>query len=133
MTCGFTSESYGAFSNASQSSFTALQLPGNPLKTDSLTENVEMYAAQAGAFCDEFENKDYLAHMNTPNVVRDFDLIRNLTGYETLDYWGFSYGTVIGAMYAHMFPDRVGKMVLDGPHSSGLVANDRCLQLSHVD
>lgn len=114
MTCGFTTESYSAFNNASSGALTALQLPGNPLKKDSLTENVEMYAAQAGSFCSEFENKDYLAHMNTPNVVRDFDLIRNLTGYETLDYWGFSYGTVVGAMYAHMYPDRVGKMVLDG-------------------
>jgi pimeloyl-ACP methyl ester carboxylesterase len=114
MTCGFTSQSYGAFVNASNDAFTALQLPGNPLNKDSLTENVQMYASRAGSFCDEFENKEYLAHMNTPNVVRDFDLIRNLTGYDTLDYWGFSYGTVVGAMYAHMYPDRVGKMVLDG-------------------
>jgi pimeloyl-ACP methyl ester carboxylesterase len=92
----------------------AIQLPGDALHSDSLTENVELYASMGGPFCGEFENGDYLAHTNTPNVVRDFDMIRNLTGYETFDYWGFSYGTVIGAMYAHMFPDRVGKMVLDG-------------------
>jgi len=52
--------------------------------------------------------------MNTPNVVRDFDLIRNLTGHDTFDYWGWSYGTIIGTMYAQMYPDKVGKMVLDG-------------------
>ena len=32
-----------------------------------------------------------------------------------MNYVGFSYGTVIGAVYAQMFPDRVGKMVLDSP------------------
>ena|SRR3981189_214975 len=127
MTCGFTSQSYGAFVNASNDAFTALQLPGNPLNKDSLTENVQMYASRAGSFCDEFENKEYLAHMNTPNVVRDFDLIRNLTGYDTLDYWGFSYGTVVGAMYAHMYPNRVGKMVLDGSLPLLIPANDRCV------
>ena len=28
---------------------------------------------------------------------------------------GYSYGTVIGAVYAQMFPERVGRMVLDSP------------------
>jgi pimeloyl-ACP methyl ester carboxylesterase len=40
--------------------------------------------------------------------------MRNLTGWPTFDYWGFSYGTEIGTMYAQMFPARVGKLVLDG-------------------
>jgi len=52
--------------------------------------------------------------LRSPNVVRDIDLVRNLTKHETLDFWEFSYGTVVGAMYAAMFPDRVGKLVLDG-------------------
>ena len=52
--------------------------------------------------------------MNTPNVARDLDLVRSLTGYQTMEYWGFSYGTLLGTMYAALFPDRVGRMVLDG-------------------
>jgi len=114
MTCGFTSDTYGSYSNATGMTINSLQLPGNPLSTDSLTASAYYLAGQVGSFCSEYENKYYLAHMNTPNVVRDFDLIRNLTGYETFDYWGWSYGTVIGTMYAQMYPDRVGKMVLDG-------------------
>ncbi len=49
--------------------------------------------------------------------LRDLDHLRalkNQAGQETLQYWGFSYGTEIGGHFASMFPDRVGRMVLDG-------------------
>jgi pimeloyl-ACP methyl ester carboxylesterase len=55
------------------------------------------------------------AHVSTEEVARDFDVLRSLLGQEKLDWFGFSYGTAIGATYATLFPDRVGRMVLDGP------------------
>ena len=64
----------------------------------------------------KFEDLDYLAHINTPNVVRDMDIIRSLLRYQTINYLGYSYGTVLGTMYAATFPDHVGNMVLDGKY-----------------
>ena len=55
------------------------------------------------------------AHISTEEVARDFDVLRSLLGREKLDWFGFSYGTAIGATYATLFPARVGRMVLDGP------------------
>jgi len=55
------------------------------------------------------------AHVSTEEVARDFDVLRSLLGQRKLDWFGFSYGTAIGATYATLFPHRVGRMVLDGP------------------
>ncbi len=55
-----------------------------------------------------------VSHFNTQQSARDMDLIRELLGLEVLDYLGYSYGTELGATYAALFPDRVGKFVLDG-------------------
>ncbi|GAA2841787.1 alpha/beta hydrolase family protein [Leucobacter komagatae] len=57
---------------------------------------------------------DLLGHVDTVSTVRDLDMLREIQGDEQLNYLGYSYGTHIGARYAEMFPDRVGKLVLDG-------------------
>lgn len=54
-----------------------------------------------------------LEHMDTQSVARDLDVMRAALGQEHTDYLGFSYGTHIGAEYAGLFPDRVGRFVLD--------------------
>ena len=55
-----------------------------------------------------------LSHISTTDTVRDMDRIRELNGDETITYAGLSYGTLIGQMYANMYPDRVRAMMLDG-------------------
>ncbi|WP_224389606.1 alpha/beta hydrolase [Pseudonocardia sp. ICBG1293] len=57
---------------------------------------------------------DLLAHLRTEDTVRDMDLIRRALGAEQINYYGFSYGTLLGQVYATMFPDKVRRMVLDG-------------------
>jgi pimeloyl-ACP methyl ester carboxylesterase len=61
------------------------------------------------------KNGPWLAHLGSRNVARDMDQLRAALGDDKLAYLGFSYGTVIGAVYAQMFPERVGRMVLDSP------------------
>ncbi len=52
--------------------------------------------------------------MDTVSVARDFDIVRQLVGDPSFNYLGKSYGTAIGTDYAELFPERVGRMVLDG-------------------
>jgi pimeloyl-ACP methyl ester carboxylesterase len=54
-----------------------------------------------------------LPWVGTPDVARDMDVLRAADGDARLDYLGFSYGTKLGADYAHAFPGRVGRTVLD--------------------
>ncbi|WP_128429676.1 alpha/beta hydrolase [Streptomyces cyaneus] len=55
-----------------------------------------------------------LPHIGTVNTSRDMDVIRQALGDKKLNYLGFSYGTRLGAVYAAQFPERVGRLVLDG-------------------
>ncbi|KAF8185203.1 hypothetical protein BJ912DRAFT_927579 [Pholiota molesta] len=61
------------------------------------------------------ENDDgYLRHINTDQTARDMLRIVEAHGRTKLQYWGFSYGTVLGATFAAMFPDKVERIILDG-------------------
>lgn len=60
-------------------------------------------------------NREILPHISTANVARDLDLLRAAVGDEKLNYIGISYGSVIGATYASLFPGRTRAMVLDSP------------------
>lgn len=55
-----------------------------------------------------------LPHIGTVNASRDMDVMRAAVGDKKLNYLGFSYGTRLGAVYAAQFPDKVGRLVLDG-------------------
>ncbi|GLW50266.1 protease [Streptomyces sp. NBRC 14336] len=55
-----------------------------------------------------------LPYIGTVYASRDMDVMRAALGDDELNYLGFSYGTRLGAVYAKQFPDRVGRMVLDG-------------------
>ncbi len=56
---------------------------------------------------------ELLEHISTIDTARDLDLMRGLVGDDKLSYLGYSYGTQIGAVYADLFPQRVGRLVLD--------------------
>lgn len=53
-------------------------------------------------------------HMSTVEAAKDMDVLRAALGERQLDYLGASYGTLLGATYADLFPSHVRRMVLDG-------------------
>ena len=57
---------------------------------------------------------DLLPYVSTAATARDLDAIRAAIGDEKISYLGFSYGTLVGAVYADLFPQHVRAMVLDG-------------------
>ncbi len=70
-------------------------------------------ARELAAACAANVDPDLLAEMSTDAVARDMDLVRAAMAEEKITYLGLSYGTLLGATYATLFPDRVERMVLD--------------------
>jgi pimeloyl-ACP methyl ester carboxylesterase len=71
------------------------------------------YDARLAAACAQ-RGGAIIDHMSTADVARDLDRLRAAVGDPTLNYLGYSYGTQIGTVYANLFPERVGRVVLDG-------------------
>jgi len=76
---------------------------------DELTEREKTWAAAC------LDNTGpLLGHLDAASVARDMDVMRAVLGDTELHYLGYSYGTYLGTVYAELFPDKVGRMVLDG-------------------
>src|SRR5215831_13574265 len=69
--------------------------------------------AQLGPDCLQ-RSAALMRHVSSADTARDLNVLRRDVGDPKLTYLGFSYGTVIGATYANLFPDKVRAMVLDG-------------------
>jgi pimeloyl-ACP methyl ester carboxylesterase len=69
--------------------------------------------AQLGQDCLQ-RSAALMRHVSSADTARDLNALRRDVGDPKLTYLGFSYGTVIGATYANLFPDQVRAMVLDG-------------------
>lgn len=69
--------------------------------------------AEFGAACLEHTG-ELLGHVDTVSAARDLDVLRAALGDEKLNYLGYSYGTLLGATYAGLYPEKTGHLVLDG-------------------
>ena len=82
-------------------------------KNPSVQERIDRGASNAARCAKHSEVPELLDHVGTRNVARDLDVLRATNGNAKLSYLGMSYGTYIGALYADLFPGRVGRTVLD--------------------
>lgn len=82
--------------------------PDTPPESTALTDGSRAYGAACAA-----SGLALLAHVSTQDSARDLDALRAAVGEEKLTFYGASYGTLLGALYAQLFPDKVGRMVLD--------------------
>lgn len=82
-----------------------------PYKAETYAKDV----AWARTVADKCRKKmgDRLPHITTRNTARDLDLVRAILGEKKISYFGYSYGTYLGAVYAQLFPARSDRFVLD--------------------
>ncbi|MFJ9905967.1 alpha/beta hydrolase [Streptomyces sp. NPDC101152] len=90
----------------------------NPVRPDTVPSTPALEKAnleRAGSFAAACGRKyaGLLPYINTVQAAQDMDAIRAATGYRRTSYFGYSYGTYLGAVYAKLFPQRVKRLVLD--------------------
>ncbi|QYX79267.1 alpha/beta hydrolase [Streptomyces akebiae] len=90
----------------------------NPVRPDSVPstaaiEKANVERAKAFAKACATKHKDVLPYINTISAVKDLDSIRKALGAKKINYFGYSYGTYLGAVYAKLYPERVRRLVLD--------------------
>ncbi|MET8448939.1 alpha/beta hydrolase [Streptomyces sp. NPDC005209] len=88
------------------------------VRPDSVPDTDELEQAgltRVKAFADACGKKyaSVLPYIDTVSSARDIDAIRTALGAERVNYFGYSYGTYLGAVYAKLFPQRVRRLVLD--------------------
>ncbi len=72
------------------------------------------YGDELVAECLAEVTTEFLAGMSGTNAAHDMESVRQALGDRQLTYLGYSYGTVIGSVYAELYGQHVGRMVLDG-------------------
>ncbi|MFJ8051304.1 alpha/beta hydrolase [Streptomyces luteogriseus] len=82
--------------------------PDDAAERTQLVDNTKEF----NGACEDNSEK-ILPHVRTTDAARDLDLMRQVLGDDKLHYFGISYGTELGGVYAHLFPKRVGRAVFD--------------------
>ncbi|MEW2624458.1 alpha/beta hydrolase [Streptomyces sp. NPDC048106] len=83
-------------------------VPGTPAVERANLERARSFAADCGK-----RYGDVLPYLNTVSTAQDMDTIREALGAPRISYFGYSYGTYLGAVYAKLHPDRIRRLVLD--------------------
>lgn len=111
LTVGFDPRGTGTSSNVSCDGSPGFSMDArdrDPATRGLIAEASEM----TQQYCDS-QSRGLLPYITTAQTVQDMDLIRQLLGFDKMDYVGYSGGTWLGAYYQTYFPDHVGRFVLD--------------------
>ncbi|KAJ6558045.1 TAP-like protein-domain-containing protein [Mycena capillaripes] len=92
------------------------QIWGDPSLTElnASADALGRHWARARVYNRLAAERESIRHLNTDNTARDMLRIVRAHGKEKIQYWGFGYGSLLGAVYATMFPDKVERIVIDG-------------------
>jgi pimeloyl-ACP methyl ester carboxylesterase len=82
--------------------------PDTAAEERAYLDNLDTYVEA----CEENSGRT-LPYVGTTDAARDLDLVREVLGNEKLHYFGISYGTELGGVYAHLYPKKVGRAVFD--------------------
>ncbi|MFJ9940362.1 alpha/beta hydrolase [Streptomyces erythrochromogenes] len=80
---------------------------------DAATERANLDRVRAFAESCGAKHADVLPHIGTVSAARDIEVLRTALGADRISYFGYSYGTYLGAVYAKLHPGRVHRLVLD--------------------
>ena len=100
------------------------EVPFSPLTPGSAADIVTQGSREAAACEEHTEVPEILDHADTRSVARDMDVMRALVGDKDLNYLGYSYGTYLGAVYTELFPDNIGRVVLDSAMDPTMARQD---------
>ncbi|KAF7304004.1 Alpha beta hydrolase fold family [Mycena indigotica] len=114
---GFSTPTTDFFASAAE---TALWNAGNP--SQSLNASSDSTAVARfwglsqvqGQLAAQHDSTGILKYLTTDNAARDMHLINQKLGFKKVRYYGISYGSVLGATFAALFPDKIERMILDG-------------------
>ncbi|MET9696324.1 alpha/beta hydrolase [Streptomyces sp. NPDC006529] len=107
-------------------------VPLDPEVERANLDRVKSFAASCQA-----RHADVLPYIGTVSAARDIEVLRTALGAPRISYFGYSYGTYLGAVYAKLHPERVHRLVLDSVVDPGGVwygdnlAQDRAFDARH--
>lgn len=95
--------------------------------TDAYIEELKDYYTAYGAECLRLSGTE-MEFIDSISTARDMDMIRAVIGSEKMNYLGFSYGAYLGGLYAELFPQKTGRIVLDAPSDPAVTPFESLLQ-----
>ncbi|MBW0114486.1 alpha/beta hydrolase [Pseudonocardia abyssalis] len=108
----------------------APEIPSIPV--DDAERDARLAADAAYARSCVANSGEIMDHLSTDEAARDMDALRGALGEERLSFVGQSYGTFLGTVYANLFPEHVGRFVLDSVVDPAQITGDEPLRSTRL-